>query len=207
MARNTKPRAKPKPRAGLSPAIVQAAARDLADAEGLANLTLRRIAEHFAVKPPSLYNHIESLDALKRTLALEGGRMLGERFARATAGISKDAAVRALGRAYREFAQAHPGLYQAALTAPAPGDQEAEEVARATTEIVFAVLSGYALSGDALIHATRSLRAALHGFVALEQAHGFGLPVDLEASYQQLIELLLCGLRAAEVEHAGGHAK
>jgi AcrR family transcriptional regulator len=190
--------AKRKARAGLSPAIVHDAARTLADAEGLANLSLRRIAEHFEVKPPSLYNHIESLDALKRGLALEGARLLGERFARATAGIAKDAAVRALARTYREFAHAHPGLYQAALAAPNPGDREAEAAARATSEIVFAVLSGYALSGDALIHATRGLRAALHGFVALEQAHGFGLPVDLEASYERLIEMLLAGLRAAE---------
>jgi hypothetical protein len=31
------------------------------------------------------------------------------------------------------------------------------------------------------------MRSALHGFVSLEQAGGFGLPVDIDHSYGQLV--------------------
>jgi hypothetical protein len=51
---------------------------------------------------------------------------------------------------------------------------------------LFAVLRGYGLDGDDAVDATRALRSALHGFVSLEQAGGFGLPVDVDRSYDQL---------------------
>ena len=47
------------------------------------------------------------------------------------------------------------------------------------------------------IHAVRAVRAALHGFVALEAAGGFGLPVDREASFDRLVAALAAGLRPA----------
>ena len=173
-----------------------AAARELADRDGLGALTLRAIAGHFGVQPPSLYNHIEGLDAVRRALALEGTRLLGQRFARATAGLSKDSAVRALARVYRGFAHEHPGLHEAALSAPSLNDAEASAAASEVAEIVFAVLSGYGLEADELVHATRALRATMHGFVSIERAGGFGMPVELAESYERAVELVLAGLNA-----------
>ncbi len=57
----------------------------LADAEGLAALTLARLAARFGVRAPSLYNHVSGLEALHRELALLGLRELGERLARGPA--------------------------------------------------------------------------------------------------------------------------
>ncbi|MDI5938548.1 TetR-like C-terminal domain-containing protein, partial [Micromonospora sp. DH15] len=48
-------------------------------------------------------------------------------------------------------------------------------------------LRGYGLDGDDAVDATRVLRSALHGFLALEAAGGFGLPRDLDRSYDQLV--------------------
>jgi AcrR family transcriptional regulator len=47
---------------------------------------------------------------------------------------------------------------------------------------------------DAL-HAIRALRAMLHGFVALEAAGGFGLPLDLDESYRRMVAGLDAALR------------
>jgi hypothetical protein len=55
---------------------------------------------------------------------------------------------------------------------------------------VFGVLAGYGLSGTAAIDATRVLRAALHGFASLEAGGGFGLPQDVDGSYERLIRML-----------------
>jgi hypothetical protein len=57
-------------------------------------------------------------------------------------------------------------------------------------QIVFAVLAGYGLAGDDAVHATRVLRAALHGFVTLEASGGFGMPQDIAVSYDCLIHTL-----------------
>jgi len=184
------------PRVGLDRTLVLDVARQLADRDGMGALTLRAVAEHFGVKPPSIYNHIDGLDEIKRALALEGMRQLGQRFARASAGLARDDAVRALARVYRRFAHEHPGLYQAALAAPDPSDSEASAAATEAAEIIFAVLAGYGLAHDEQVHATRALRAAMHGFVALEHVGGFGLPLDVERSYERAIEWFIAGLNA-----------
>ncbi|MEE3918687.1 TetR-like C-terminal domain-containing protein [Micromonospora sp. BRA006-A] len=52
---------------------------------------------------------------------------------------------------------------------------------------VRAILLGYGLDGDAATDAIRMFRAAVHGFVALEAAGGFGLPRDTDRSFGEMI--------------------
>ena len=49
-------------------------------------------------------------------------------------------------------------------------------------------MRGYALEGEPAIHAVRAIRSALHGFVSLEREGGFGLPIDIDDSYDNLID-------------------
>ena len=49
------------------------------------------------------------------------------------------------------------------------------------------VLAGYELRDDDAIDAIRAFRAALHGFVSLEVEGGFGLPVDVDRSFDRLV--------------------
>ena len=60
--------------------------------------------------------------------------------------------------------------------------------------MITAVLAGYHLDDDDAIDATRALRSTLHGFVTLELIGGFGLPVDVDRSYQRLIRGLVTAL-------------
>jgi AcrR family transcriptional regulator len=184
------------PRAGLDLPTLVAAAVELADQRGYAALTLRALAEKFGVAPPSLYNHVKSLEALQRELQLEGIRRLTERLARAAAGRAGADAMRALAQAWRDFSREHPGLYAATVRAPDAKDKEALAAAAKTLEIVNAVLSGFELSDTAAIHAARAIRSAMHGFVALEAAGGFGMPVERDESFRRLVEILIAGLPA-----------
>jgi hypothetical protein len=54
--------------------------------------------------------------------------------------------------------------------------------------VVFAVLTGYRLTGEDAVDATRALRATLHGFVVLEAGGGFGMPVSVDRSYDRLVD-------------------
>ena len=67
--------------------------------------------------------------------------------------------------------------------------------AAAVVGVVLAVLRGYELTGDEAIHAARSVRSALHGFVTLELDAGFGIPLDLDESFARLITTLDRGLQ------------
>ena len=55
-------------------------------------------------------------------------------------------------------------------------------------QVVADVLSGFDLAGDDAIDAIRALRSALHGFVSLEAEGGFGLPLDVDRSFDRLVQ-------------------
>lgn len=183
-------------RARLDRRAVVAEAARLADERGLGGVTLGEVAQRLGVRTPSLYNHIAGQDDLLRELAVEAARQLYAAFVDASVGRAGPDAVRALARAYRAFAKAHPGLYPALARAPAAGDVEAEAAARAIVDIVARVVAGLE-PGDDAVHAVRAIRSALHGFVALEAAGGFGLPASVDASYERLVEVLIAGLASA----------
>ena len=181
-------------RAGLDTDAVVAAAAQLADADGLEAVTLARLAAILGVRSPSLYAHVDGLADLTRRLAVRGARELAARLQTAVAGRSRSDALRAMADAYRAYARAHPGTYGALQRAPARADAEAAGAAAGVLEVVLAVLRGYGLEGDDAIHAARIIRAALHGFVALETGGGFGIPLDPDDSYARLVDVLDRGL-------------
>jgi len=187
------------PRAGLSTAAVVAAAAEIADAEGLDRLTLARVAAAAGVRTPSLYNHVESLDDVRRRVALLALRDLADALRDAAVGRAGDDALVAMADAYRAYARRHPGRYAATQRAPAEGDEEMRAAAKGAVDVVLAILRGYGLEGDDAIHAARAVRSALHGFVALEAGGGFGIPVDLDESYARMVRALARGLRDAPV--------
>ncbi len=174
------------PRAGLDRDAVVRAAAELADAGRCGDVPLGALAAHLGVKTPSLYNHVAGQEGLRQELALLGVRELGARLTRAAVGRAGDEAILAVAHAYRVFATERPGLYAASLRAADPANEAL---------VVQAVLAAYDLQGDDAIHAIRGLRSLLHGFVGLELAGGFGLPVDLDASFDRLVHVYIAGLR------------
>jgi AcrR family transcriptional regulator len=178
------------PRAGLTPEIVVAEAGLVADDVGFERLTLAAVAERFGVAVPSLYKHVAGLGALRRELATLAVRELGAALAAGIGAVGERDRLRALADAYRGYARAHPGRYAATLRAPDPDHLELVEASERVLDTVLEVLSAYGLADDDAIDATRALRAALHGFVALEALGGFGLPQDVDRSFERLIDIL-----------------
>jgi AcrR family transcriptional regulator len=181
-------------RAGLTPDRVVAEAAALADERGIQALSLALLAERLGVRVPSLYKHVRGLDDLHRRLALAGLRGLAEVLGTATVGWSGRDALLACATAWRAYAKAHPGRYGAIQRAPDPDDAELFAAAGRLIELVYAILRGYGLDDEQTVHATRAVRSALHGFVTLEAAGGFGLPQDVDESYTRLVDLLDSGL-------------
>jgi AcrR family transcriptional regulator len=170
--------------------VVQAAAA-LMDEDPSRELTLAELARHLGIRTPSLYNHIGSLDDLRQAIAVHGARELGNRLGTAAIGRSGSTALVAMTWAYRDFVTTHPGLHQATHRAPQPGQADLAEAAEAVLDILRRVLEPFGLSVTEQIHAIRALRAMVHGFVSLEQAGGFGMPVDLDESFQYLVEMYI----------------
>ncbi len=175
------------PRAGLNADAVLDAASEIADADGLPTVTLARLAERLGVRPPSLYKHVDGLDAIHRGLALRGLREAAARLQKATVGKAGDDALFAFAHAYWQFARERPGLYAASVRAARPGENDIAAAGESLIGIVLAVLAGYGVRGDDALHATRGLRAIIHGFVSLDAMGAFRLKLDLDESFDRLL--------------------
>lgn len=175
------------PRAGLTETLVVEEGERIADEVGLSSLTLAALAARLGVRQPSLYKHVAGTDGLRRGIALRAKTELADVLRRAAVGRARGGAITAMANAYRAWAIEHPGRYAAAQRAPLPGDVDDEIASGNVVRVVADVMAGYQLRDDDAIDAIRALRAALHGFVALEADHGFGLPVDVNRSFDRLV--------------------
>ncbi len=177
------------PRVGLDSASVVTAAAALADRDGLQELSLARLAGELGVRSPSLYAHVDGLEDLRRRVAVRGAQELAVVLQSAAAGVAGTDALAAVAVAYRGFAREHPGMYAALQPVRDPDDSF-----EALVDVMVAVLRGYGLDGDDALHGVRIVRAALHGFVTLELDGGFGLPLDLDVTFDRLVASLDRGL-------------
>jgi AcrR family transcriptional regulator len=183
------------PRAGLSSAVVTSAAVELVDEYGPAALTLTAVADRYGVSAPSLYKHVRNLAELRDRVAVYVLDELTGRLTRAIMGRSGQEALRAIMKAYRQYVLDHPHRYAMIPQEPAP-NPELDTAGTRLLEVVMAVLRGYGLTGAEAIHAARCLRATAHGFASLEAAGSFGLPTDLNVSYDKLVDILSNGFLA-----------
>ena len=160
----------------------------------VSKLTLAALAARLGIRQPSLYKHIDSLAGLRRDIAVQAKRDLGEVLARASAGRSGADAISAMSHAYRAWALAHPGRYEASNLMPAPDDIEDETVSVTVIQVIADVLTAYRLEGDDAVDAIRAFRSTLHGFVSYESAGAFRWKADVDQSFERLIRGFIIAL-------------
>ena len=175
-------------------AAVLTVAGELADHAGLGALTLTSLAQTLGLRPPSLFNHVESLADLIRGLALVALEELATRIENAvTVPGTPEVALTAMMEAYRNYVREHPGLYAATLAFPATQttrDPEWALLDRRIMDTGLGLAGKFGLQGAEGIHALRGWRAFAHGFSDLERQRGFGIPLDTDDSYRRGVQAL-----------------
>ncbi|WP_103340932.1 TetR/AcrR family transcriptional regulator [Amycolatopsis sp. CA-126428] len=182
------------PRAGLTTDAVVDLAMALVDESGPDALTLAKIAGRAGVAAPSLYKHVENLADLRRLIDLRVVKEMAETLRTAATGREGGDAIAAVADAYRHYLQTHPHRTGALTAAPDQGDTELSTATHAVAEVVFAVLRPFGFDHAQSVHATRCIRAAVHGFAGLEASGGFGRPEDVGESFEVLKKMLVQGL-------------
>jgi AcrR family transcriptional regulator len=188
----------------LSRDVVVNAALTFLDREGWDALTINALANHLGTKGPSLYNHVDSLEDLRRTVRMRVIDDILQMLSTVAAGRTRDDAVMAMASAYRSYAHHHPGRYSAFTRMPLGGDDpEFTETSRAAAVPVIDVLASYGLGGQDAFYAALEFWAALHGFVLLEMTGvmesglmGFGDDgrIDTDAVFSDMVLRLATGM-------------
>ena len=101
------------------------------------------------------------------------------------------------------MAHEQPALYAATVRTSEGDRPEVETASNRALGTVSAVLRGYDLSEAEIVHAARYVRACVHGFVALESAGGFGLPIDVDESFERLVAGVVVALGGWSAVRAG----
>lgn len=178
----------------LSRDVIVNAAMNFLDRDGWDALTINALANHLGTKGPSLYNHVHSLEDLRRTVRM---RVIGdiiEMLNTVGEGRTRDDAVLVMADAYRSYAHHHPGRYSAFTRMPfGDDDPEYSAATRAAAMPVIEVLASYGLAGEEAFYAALEFWSAMHGFVLLEMT-GVMDDVDTDAVFSDMVLRLIAGL-------------
>jgi AcrR family transcriptional regulator len=173
--------------------IVNAALTFL-DREGWDALTINALAMQLGTKGPSLYNHVNSLEDLRRTVRMRVVGDIIDMLNTVGQGRTRDDAVTAMASAYRSYAHHHPGRYSAFTRMPLGGDDpEFTEATRAAAAPVISVLASYGLDGDNAFYAALEFWSAMHGFVLLEMT-GAMTGIDTDVVFTDMVMRLASGM-------------
>ena len=180
-------------RRGVDKDAVIAAAVAIVDHDGWAALSLARVADELGIQAPSLYSHVEGLPGLRREVAHLATQQMGEALRDAALGRSGREALEAVSHAFRTWALAHPGRYDATLWPLDADDEERVAAARRAQDAFAAVIRSYGIDRETGRRAGRAWRAALHGFVTLEREQQLGTRGEAGA-FAYLVALFADGL-------------
>jgi len=194
MAARAQPKAGGRRPARLSRDSIVNAALTFLDREGWDALTINALATQLGTKGPSLYNHVQSLEDLRRTVRMRVVGDIIDMLNTVGQGRTRDDAVTAMASAYRSYAHHHPGRYSAFTRMPLGGDDpEFTAATRAAAAPVISVLASYGLDGDNAFYAALEFWSAMHGFVLLEMTGAMN-GIDTDAVFVDMVMRLATGM-------------
>jgi len=153
------------------------AAREIAQAEGWRNVTMRKIAERIEYSHAAIYDYFENKDVLLLELVHEGFRLMQVEIEVALAEAHDPVeTLRLIGRGYLTFAWHYPELYRVmygldgvTFTSSRP-EEEGEQVENVVAAAIKSVLESRNWSINHLAERVNILWSAAHGLVTLTMA-------------------------------------
>ncbi|MFF5938515.1 TetR/AcrR family transcriptional regulator [Streptomyces sp. NPDC012508] len=173
--------------------LIVATARELAEQQGWDAVTTRRLAERIEYSQPVLYSHFRGKREIIGAVALEGAAELAAAVRAAiSAADGPRERVAALARAYLDFAERNPAVYDALFQLDGGLAYAQEDTPEPLKDAFAALLECLAeVAGDG-VHPgmfTEVFWAALHGLATLTRA-GRLLPEDAEPRVRLLVDRL-----------------
>ena len=190
-------------RSRVSKELIAEAGIALLRADPGEGLGFNRVARALGIQPPSLYNHVEDSEALRRLVAIRAWQIFCDTCERAQGRKRGARALTAFGAAYRQFAQDEPGLFD--LMEVVALDPTAADYLPSMQRIfrLFAgPLEALGVPAAERTHLIRALRAAVHGFVVLERRGQFAMADNVDESFILMLKRLLARPSLGAPSHA-----
>ena len=173
--------------------LIVATARDIAEQHGWDAVTTRQLAERIEYSQPVLYSHFKGKREIIGAVALEGATEMAVALRVAARAVDAPRArVTALARAYLDFAEHNPAVYDAMFQLDGGLAFASEDTPTPLKDAFAALLENLGeVAGDG-VHPglfTEVFWAALHGLATLTRA-GRLPPTDAERRVELLVDRL-----------------
>lgn len=176
--------------------LIVATARELAEQQGWDAVTTRLLAERIEYSQPVLYSHFRGKREIIGAVALEGAAAMAAALRAATAAADRPRArVTALARAYLDFAERNPAVYDAMFQLDGGLAFASEDTPEPLKDAFAALLENLGeAAGDGVHPAlfTEVFWAALHGLATLTRARRLP-PADAARRVELLVDRLAIG--------------
>lgn len=182
------------PKRNLTKDKIVSVALALANELGIRELTFPKIADQLGIKYPSLYNHYANMEELRADMAARLFRLLNEEVGELLIGKTRGAAVAVYASAYRSLAMQYRGSYELLTSIPKQGNEPLFEESTRHWTMLRRILESFELEHASLIHKSRFLRSAIHGFISLNML-GF-LQADKEVTTEESFQVMIAEIVA-----------
>ncbi|MFJ9813242.1 TetR/AcrR family transcriptional regulator [Streptomyces sp. NPDC101158] len=173
--------------------LIVATARELAEQQGWDAVTTRRLAERIEYSQPVLYSHFRGKREIIGAVALEGAAELAAAVrAAASAADGPRTRVTALARAYLDFAERNPAVYDAMFQLDGGLPFAQEDTPEPLKNAFAALLENLAEVAGEGVHPglfTEMFWASLHGLATLTRTRRLP-PEDTERRVELLVDRL-----------------
>jgi len=173
--------------------LIVATARELAEQQGWDAVTTRRLAERIEYSQPVLYSHFRGKREIIGAVALDGASEMAVAMRSATAAASTPRErVAALARAYLDFAERNPAVYDALFQLDgglAYAQEDTPEQLKDAFAALMETLGEVAGDGVEPELFTEVFWASLHGVATLTRSRRL-LPEDAERRIELLVDRL-----------------
>ncbi|MCW7482425.1 TetR/AcrR family transcriptional regulator [Leptospira kanakyensis] len=172
--------------------LVLDAAWDLIMEVGFSEFRLAGLAENLGIRTPSLYNHIQDLEDVRREMKRRSLVILGDKISLKLKHTNQGSErITEFLNTYRSFAKSHPHVYPLTIEST-EFDPELKPLGDRILTICMEVFRFQTLD-EVAVHRIRILRSLLHGFIVLEETGGFGRKESVEESFKKISESLESG--------------
>ena len=169
-------------------------ASDMADRNGLHNVSLKAIAENLGIRTPSLYNHIGSLDELLREIAHSGMRTMNEKMIRAAIGKTGDSALKLVAVEYLNYINALGICYEMRIQwASWNGTEETAIIFNDYLSLLKTLICSCGFNPDKTTEILNMVTGMLHGYTTLQLRYAFSNPDKVRKELSEAIDTLLLG--------------
>jgi AcrR family transcriptional regulator len=178
---------------------ILAIANDIVRQQGLSALTLAAIGRVLHMRPESLQRIVRDLDEVRAAVTACAQAEMAELVEGAIAGRRGRPALEALFDSQRLYAQAQPGMYEAALLRT-PGEREAGAAEQdPLTKAECAVLRACGVPEAQAEALAWCCRAAVHGAICLEASDRRSRQREIDESFDRLVSILDAAARSTAV--------